>query len=136
MSELVRRQDVDEAIKRLCDLCGESEKYGGVMCGACNLDNFIRVWDDMPSAEHESFDWCTRGEQPCKEYDLEHHCCHRWTSFIRETVEDMKLVHCNECRYSESVDDIQDGYRCNCPEHRNRSVIWFGGDYCSYGEKK
>ena len=31
-------------------------------------------------------EWCT----DCKEYDKEHHCCHRFTKVIRQTVEDCK----------------------------------------------
>ena len=53
MSDLINREDVENTIQRLCDLCGEYERYNGVMCGACNLDNFIRVLDDIPSAEPE-----------------------------------------------------------------------------------
>ena len=53
MNDLISRKSVEEVIQRLCDLCGEYERYNGVMCGACNLDNFIRVLDDIPSAEPE-----------------------------------------------------------------------------------
>ena len=53
MNDLISRKSVEEVIQRLCDLCGEYERYNGVMCGACNLDNFIRVLDDIPSAERE-----------------------------------------------------------------------------------
>ena len=53
MSDLIRREDVENTIQRLCDLCGEEERSNGVMCGACNLDNFIRVLDDIPSVEAE-----------------------------------------------------------------------------------
>lgn len=34
----------------------------------------------------ETFDWCTG----CKEYDSEAHCCHRWSKFINETVNEIK----------------------------------------------
>ena len=40
----------------------------------------------LPSAEEESFEWCT----DCKEYDQEKHCCHRWTKVIRNTVEEIR----------------------------------------------
>ena len=103
------------------------------------LDNVLfRCWQMgwLKKYELNEFEWCNRGENPCKEYDQEKHCCHRWSSFIRKTVEDLKIVHCNECRFGESVDGEWDKYRCNCPEHHNRSVIWFGADYCSYGVKK
>lgn len=53
MSDLISREDVENTIQRLCDLCGEEERTNGVMCGACNLDNFIRVLDGIPSAESE-----------------------------------------------------------------------------------
>lgn len=53
MSDLIRREDVDKAIQSICDLCGEDKKNNGVMCGACNLDSFIREYEDLPSAEPE-----------------------------------------------------------------------------------
>ena len=89
MSDLIRREDVENTIQRLCDLCGEEERTNGVMCGACNLDNFIRVLNDIPSAELEDFEWC----HDCKEYDQEKHCCHRWTKVIRNTVEEIKTKY-------------------------------------------
>ena len=33
---------------------------------------------------HEEFGWC----KGCKEYDTEKHCCHRYSSFIRESLQD------------------------------------------------
>lgn len=91
MSDLIRREDVENTIQRLCDLCGEEERTNGVMCGACNLDNFIRVLNDIPSAEPEleEHEWC----HDCKEYDQEKHCCHRWNKVIRNTVEEIKTKY-------------------------------------------
>ena len=122
MSDLISRQDALDAVND---------------CGIC-----IQKILDIPSAEPEpeEFEWCT----DCKEYDQEKHCCHRWTKVIRQTVEEVKrqyalehpeIVHCNECFYAESVDDKEDGYRCTHAMNQNRSVIWFGGDFCSYGER-
>lgn len=51
MSDLIRREDVAKAIQHICDLCGEQEKYDGIMCGSCYLDSF--VLDDIPSVEPE-----------------------------------------------------------------------------------
>lgn len=34
----------------------------------------------------DGFEWCT----DCKEYDHEHHCCHRFGSVIAETIKDIK----------------------------------------------
>ena len=53
MSDLIRREDVNDLIKQICDACGEGEKYNDVMCGACNLDSFIRELDNIPSADPE-----------------------------------------------------------------------------------
>lgn len=53
MGDLIRREDIDKAIQSICDLCGEDKKNNGVMCGACNLDSFIREYEDLPSAEPE-----------------------------------------------------------------------------------
>lgn len=53
MSDLIKREDVNNATERICSLCEEYKKYNGVMCGACHLDDFIRIIDDIPSAEPE-----------------------------------------------------------------------------------
>ena len=80
------------------------------------LDSFLfRCWQMGWLKKYETFEFCVRGEQPCKEYDQEKHCCHRWTKVIRQTVEDMKKQYALE--YPEIV-------------HQ-----WFGGDFCSYGER-
>ena len=42
--------------------------------------------DELPSAEEESFEWCT----DCKEYDQEKHCCHRFSKIINQTVEEIR----------------------------------------------
>ena len=88
MSDIISRQAVLDKFKSLCDGCGDGEKYKGVMCRCCRLDDGICIVEDMPSAEpeQEDFEWCT----DCKEYDQEKHCCHRWTKVIRKTVEEMK----------------------------------------------
>jgi predicted RNA-binding Zn-ribbon protein involved in translation (DUF1610 family) len=51
MSDLIDRQAVLEAFQRLCDVCGEGEKYNGIMCRTCSLDDGICIIEDMPSAE-------------------------------------------------------------------------------------
>ena len=50
-------------------------------------------------------------------------------------LEHPEVVHCNECFYGESADDKEDGYRCRHAMNAYRSAIWFGGDFCSYGER-
>ena len=34
--------------------------------------------------EEQTYDWC----KGCKEYDTEKHCCHRYSSFIRESLQE------------------------------------------------
>lgn len=53
MSDLIRREDVNDLIKQICDACGEGEKYNGVMCRCCRFDDFIGVVDNIPSADPE-----------------------------------------------------------------------------------
>lgn len=53
MSDLISRQAVLDKFKSMCDVCGEGEKYNGVMCRACALDDGICIVEDMPSAEPE-----------------------------------------------------------------------------------
>jgi hypothetical protein len=84
--------------------------------------------DKMPSAEEESFWWCT----DCKEYDQEAHCCHRWSKMIRKTVEEMQVVRCKDCIYADHMDDVKALW---CSEGgRGKTVA--PEDFCSYGERK
>ena len=53
MSDLISRQDVLDKFKALCDACGEGEKYNGVMCRTCYLDDGICIVEDAPTAEPE-----------------------------------------------------------------------------------
>lgn len=133
MSDLIERQ---KAVDAVLDL---SEKVADEMLF---IDAIVDEIENLPSAEPEpeEFEWC----HDCKEYDQEKHCCHRWTKVIRQTIVEVKkqyalehpeIVHCNECFYAESADDKEDGYRCRHAMHAYRSMIWFGGDYCSYGER-
>ena len=129
MSDLISRQAARNAVRNL------GEDY------VARLKMLLLI-EELPSAEPETeeFEWC----HDCKEYDQEKHCCHRWTKVIRQTITEVKrqyalehpeVVHCNECFYAESADDKEDGYRCTHAMNQNRSVIWFGGDFCSYGER-
>lgn len=53
MSDLINRQAVLDKFKALCDACGEGEKYNGVMCRCCALDDGICIVEDAPDAEPE-----------------------------------------------------------------------------------
>jgi hypothetical protein len=82
----------------------------------------------LPSAEEESFEWCT----DCKEYDQEAHCCHRWSKMIRKTVEEMKIVRCKDCKYAEYIDDVQTLWCTECGQGRTVAP----NDFCSYAERR
>ena len=66
----------------------------------------LRQWIDAIYAASESFEWC----EGCKEYDQEQHCCHRYSKVIRQTVAEMKLVHCIDCQHSEYDEVYKDRY--------------------------
>lgn len=82
----------------------------------------------LPSAEEESFEWC----DACKEYDQEKHCCHRWTKVIRNTVEELRVVRCKDCKYAEYMDDVQSLWCTECGNGRTVAPY----DFCSYGERR
>ena len=89
---------------------------------------------ELPSAEEESFEWCT----DCKEYDQEAHCCHRWSKMIWKTMEEMQIVHCCECKWFQ-CNMSPDGY---LPEGVDEFECrhWCGScdpiDFCSYAERR
>ena len=47
---------------------------------AKRLKEFIEKLSTIP----QTYEWC----HDCKEYDTEKHCCHRYSSFIRESLQD------------------------------------------------
>ena len=55
------------------------------------LDDFLfRCWQMGWLRQYEMYEFCSDGENPCKEYDKEKHCCHRWTKVIRQTIDEVK----------------------------------------------
>jgi hypothetical protein len=115
MDDLISRQAaIDMMLTALCD--GWDPEYAEMRMR------------HLPSAEEESFEWCTN----CKEYDQESHCCHRFTKVIRRTVEEMKLVHCVDCAYSEYDVTYGDRY---CHYNGKADVV---DDYhfCRDGERR
>lgn len=57
------------------------------------IDNILfRCWQMGWLRQYETYEFCASGENPCKEYDQEKHCCHRWTKVIRQTVEELKAA--------------------------------------------
>ena len=91
----------------------------------------------------EDNEWC----HDCKEYDKEHHCCHRFTKVIRQTVEDCKKewpdskwypvterlpeIHKNVLVTDREVSDVYVSYYCgdgywntDTGGANNRIVAW------------
>ena len=58
--------------------------------------NTLLLIDNAPTVvpDNDIFEWCT----DCKEYDQEKHCCPRWSSKIREAVEEIKQCKLDELR--------------------------------------
>lgn len=65
----------DEAIELLCAY--------GVPLDEKKFQEALDMAIKVLSAEY-IHEWC----KGCKEYDTEKHCCHRYSSFIRETLQD------------------------------------------------
>ena len=93
-----------------------------------SMEEMVDRIKQLPSAEEESFEWCT----DCKEYDQEAHCCHRWSKMIRKTVEEMQVVHCKDCKYADYMDDIKTFW---CTES-GQGITVAPYDFCSYGERR
>lgn len=46
---------------------------------------FLKVVKELPAySAEQTYDWCNG----CKEYDNEKHCCHRYSSFIQESLQE------------------------------------------------
>lgn len=124
MDDVIRRQSVLDAITASINQYGG--RYTAEQLNMWGL--FTQMVKEMPSAESESFEWCT----DCKEYDQEAHCCHRWSKMIRKTIEEMKVVRCKDCIYADYMDDIKTFW---CTESgQGRTVAPY--DFCSYGERR
>lgn len=83
MADLINRQTVIDELDEFIDIIYDGENDKKIRSV---LKQIRRCVKKLPSAEEESFEWCT----DCKEYDREKHCCHRWTKVIRNTVEEIK----------------------------------------------
>ena len=88
----------------------------------------LRQWIDAIYAASESFEWC----DGCKEYDQEQHCCHRYSKVIRQAFEEMKVVHCIDCRHSEYDEIYKDRY-CH---YNGKAEVVDDYHFCRDGEKK
>ena len=74
MDETITKKQAIEAITDELDRIDHVPKW--------IFDRLERAIRKLPSAESESFEWCT----DCKEYDQEKHCCPRWNKVIKNTL--------------------------------------------------
>lgn len=128
MREHIDRHKAIEAIKSITSsmsVCVNSDECHGMQ--RMQRQAIIEL-TNLPSAEEESFEWC----DTCKEYDQEKHCCHRWTKVIRNTVEELRVVRCKDCKYAEYIDDVQSLWCTECGNGRTVAPY----DFCSYGERR
>ena len=120
MDETITKKQAIEAITDELDRIDHVPKW--------IFDRLERAIRKLPSAESESFEWCT----DCKEYDQESHCCHRYSKMIRKTVEEMQIVRCKDCKYAEYIDDVQTLWCTECGQGRTVAPY----DFCSYAERR
>ena len=99
MSDLIDRQAVLDAVND---------------CGIC-----IQKILDIPSAELETFEFCSGGDNPCKEYDQQNHCCHRWTKVIRQTLEEIRSQQSEQKRIFLGI-DVSYPKICTYPEYEGK----------------
>lgn len=97
---------------------------------ADDIDNAPTI-DAEPVRRESEWKWC----HDCKEYDKENHCCHRWSTMIRETFEAMQIIRCKDCKYQVEYSDGD--LLCG-----RWDAEWYQAahaqdyDYCSYAERK
>ena len=114
-------------IRNLQDWLYFSSMNGGTKIQREALDIAVNAIEKQIQAE-ESFEWCT----DCKEYDQEKHCCHRYSKVIRQTVAEMKVVHCIDCQHSEYDVVYKDRY-CH---YNGKAEVVDDYHYCRDGERK
>ena len=124
MDDVIRRQSVLDAITASINQYGG--RYTAEQLNMWGL--FTQMIKEMPSAEEESFEWCT----DCKEYDQEKHCCHRFTKVIRDAVAELKLVYCHECQYSE-YDSVYGERWCH---YNGKAEVVDDYHFCRDGERR
>jgi len=73
--DLISRKAVLEIFEKHCS---NSNKEHGYLKAWCD----VKVLSTYPA--EQSYSWC----KGCEEYDTEKHCCHRYSSFIRESLQE------------------------------------------------
>ena len=128
MSNLISREKAIEVLERAKQNIRHNieRAIGRAICEI--LDEVENGIKQLPSAEEESFEWC----DGCKEYDQEKHCCHRYSKVIRQAFEEMKVVHCIDCRHSEYDEIYKDRY-CH---YNGKAEVVDDYHYCRDGERK
>ena len=108
---MTRLIDADALKKVLIEEYEAREHYSGEI--------MLKVIDNAPTVipDNDIFEWCT----DCKEYDQEKHCCHRWSSKIRETAEEIKQCKLEELRPQGRW--ISDYRTCKCSVCNFTTVI-------------
>ena len=119
MDEMITKKQAIEAI---------SEANGVLYWNNTLKASLIKLINEIPSVQSESFEWCT----DCKEYDQEKHCCYRYSKVIRQAFEEMKVVHCIDCRHSEYDEVYKDRY-CH---YNGKAEVVDDYHYCRDGEKR
>lgn len=114
---------MDDLISRSWLLSEYDKRHKGPPGGARKL-----IEEAPSSAEKESFEWCT----DCKEYDQEGHCCHRFSKMIRKTIEEMQIVHCIDCQYSE-YDSVYGDRYCH---YNGKAEVVDDYHFCRDGERR
>ena len=127
MDYLISKEQAIPILRNLQDWLYLSGINGGTKIQREAIDVAIKAIEKQIQTE-ESYEWCT----DCKEYDQERHCCHRFTKVIRQTVAEMKLVHCIDCQHSEYDEIYKDRY-CH---YNGKAEVVDDYHFCRDGEER
>ena len=58
MNNLISKQSVLDKFDRICKVCGNGEKYNGVMCRSCYFEDAIDIVENMKSADQPEIIRC------------------------------------------------------------------------------
>ena len=126
MGDLISREAILKHIEKIrqgARMMDDLPRKSGIMNGMLLCEEAVR---NQPAAQPplEEFEWCT----DCKEYDHERHCCHRFTKVIRQTVEELEVVRCKDCKWFGDI-----GCAIKIVDDSDRPSEY---DFCSFAERK
>ena len=133
--DLISRQQAIDHFERTIEASSSedncSDYNDGFIDGLGFCIGFLKY---LPSPTEEEFEWC----RDCKEYDQEACCCHRWTKFIKQTIDEIKAHEkTTEVERIDMKNERNIVYKCkNCGQYMHKTNWSTTVKYCSLCGKK